>query len=590
MSRDIDLFISYHTPDRELACEFVTRLQSKGLRVWFDEKDLPFGQMFLRSLEEGIEAAPAIAVLIGCSGTGPWQQVEIFTALVKHVKLGRPVFPVLLPGAPDNPVLPGFLELFPWVDLRKGYDGDELDKLKKAISVQHPKSAQPEVSRDKLLLHEILARAKSRIVISGNTMDKFVHDPKVKSVLYDLLSRGIKLTLVQLRANCRYAEAHQPYHELESVMSAQQQHQSSLEFFRQLFLDVEPTLKENIEVLLTSYMPRFRALIVDESVYLYFYMYGADVSNTPDLVIDESNSYYFDELKSKIVSSIRNLINAPEVIPYIRSGQLFEYWERSKLAEWESWGQEERIRHRLTHDFYSTFASEFDQRFGYTLEKEVKLHLDHVLGRTLILGCGSGKEVEYVSRVNQNVEVYGADFSHVAVAVARSKHPDLAARFILGDFYDLNWVVDGKVDNIVANAAFVHLYQRDDINELLQLIWNKLLPGGRFFLRALYKERDGSPIKEELDESVEHQREWGRSRWFVYYSRTDLIRRAKNIGFYIMDDITKDIAKLTHKPSDELLATICERGFPHVQYENVYWPTILLRKRDGCDGLQVNSE
>jgi hypothetical protein len=80
-------------------------------------------------MEAGIKASGNIAVLVGQDGVGPWEEEEMEGALVLAVKDGRPVIPVLLPGASRQPELPMFLGNRTWVDLREGYTEKGLVKL-----------------------------------------------------------------------------------------------------------------------------------------------------------------------------------------------------------------------------------------------------------------------------------------------------------------------------------------------------------------------------------------------------------------------------------------------------------------------------
>jgi len=573
-----DLFLSYHSKDKDAARSFALQLKSHGLSVWFDELDLPLGKMFPQSLEKALGAASAFAALVGPAGIGPWEQAEINVALIRHVQAGRPVIPVLLPGAPTKPRLPLFLEPFPWLDLRAGIDSEAIRKLIRSVSGLGLQYLSPSAVPPDTTLHAILRRAQKHVVVSGHTLDRFSRDINVKEALCKLLGSGVRITIVHLNPNSRYAIAHQPYHEIESTSPAIDQHRKTLEFFRSLFEDLDLSQKRNLEILLTNYMPKFRTFIVDGTVYVYLYMYGVDVANTPDMILEASAAGDLEDLRRRVIYSTMKLINAPEAIPYIRCGRLFEYWEESKLSKWDSWSQEERAHHRLTHEFYVTFAQQFHQRFGFLLEREVKAHIDQMTGNTLVIGCGSGKEVDYIVRCRPNSMVYGIDFSHVAIELARMEHPHLEDRFLLGDFYDLDYILPGQFDSIVANAAFVHLYNRNDLDELLRKIWGKLTDGGQCFLRGLYKEKNGIHMMEEIDDSSGHIEEWKTSRWFVYFSRADLAEHCRNVGFEVLDDITLEIARRECGISGKQLKMIRDKGFLHSQHKGVFWPTLIMRK------------
>ncbi len=453
------------------------------------------------------------------------------------------------------------------------------NRLKLVIPDLQSRSSETSGEVTTLTLPSILLRAQNHLVISGHTLDKFARNIEVRLALLTLLARGVKLSIIQLNPLSRYALAHQPYHELESTSSAAEQHDKTLQFFESVFEDMDSSQRNNLEVVFSNYMSRFRTIIVDDAVFLYLYMYGVDVSQKPDFILDQSAPFDGDLLRQRVVFSTLKLLNAPEAVPYIRGGRVFKHWAKSKLASWDSWTQNERVRHRLTHEFYVTNAQNFHNRFGRLLEREVCAHLEQVDGRTLVLGCGSGKEVEYLSRHRPQDDVYGIDFSPIAIDLAKDEYPHLANRFLLGDFYDLYHILPGQFDSIVANAAFVHLYNRDDINVILKEVWEKLVNGGTFFLRTLYKERNGVPIEQEVDNYERLSEKWLTSRWFVYFSRAELAERCRCAGFEVLNEITESLAKREYGSGRKQMADILGKGFPHVQYRNVFWPTLLLRKK-----------
>ncbi len=573
ITNSFDLFISYHSEDKAEVKVFVDNLQETGLRIWFDEYHLPLGQPFAESLEDALKSSAAIAVLVGPSGIGPWTRMEINGALAKHVNDGARIIPILLPGSVEKPKLPAFLECFPWLNLSSGFDMSAIGKLKSCLLNMEFQSIEDKGFR----LDQILFHAKKHLVITAHTLNKFSEDSSIKKSFKELLKKGVTITVIQLNPFCKYASAHQPYHEMESSSSAREQHQKTLEFFQTLFKGLTDTQKSNLEVLFTNYMPRYRAIIVDETVYLYLYAYGVDVGNSPDMILKESAFGDQEYLRQKIIHSAVKMIHSPEIIPFIRCNQIITYWDRCKLMKWDNWNQNERLHHRLTHQFYVTYAEQFDYRFGFTLEREVKEHLKIMCGKTLVVGCGSGKEVEYISQHIDVKTVYGLDFSHVAIELAKKRLPELADQFLLGDFYDLDQIIQGKLNSLIANASFVHLYNREDIDDLLKIIHSKLDVGGYLFLRCLYKEKNGKPIDSEIDDSKVHLTEWKSKRWFVYYSRADLVKRCKNCGFEIVDDVITKFAH-EHHFSNKQLEIIFGKGFFHTQYQEVFWPMVLARK------------
>src|SRR5262249_36288522 len=100
------LFLSYHNADKSAARAFATQCRDHDIRVWFDEWDMPLGIPFPEAIEQVLSTAPAVAVLVGPTGTGPWEQLEINVALIQAVKRGLRIIPILLPGVRTRPDLP----------------------------------------------------------------------------------------------------------------------------------------------------------------------------------------------------------------------------------------------------------------------------------------------------------------------------------------------------------------------------------------------------------------------------------------------------------------------------------------------------
>ena len=201
-------------------------------------------------------------------------------------------------------------------------------------------------------LDEILLQAKDRLIVSGHTLNRFSHDRAVGEALEKLLTRGVRVSLLMLNPKSKYARAHAPHHEFESSDSAKGQYLRALKSLERFFgtSAVAQPLKSNLEVLLSNYMPRFRAIIVDDaSVYLYNYMFAQDVSDYPDVVLSANKAKApeiaddsSDSLLARVVESSDRLLRAPETVPYIRYGRIYKHWKKSRLARWDSWKQKAR--------------------------------------------------------------------------------------------------------------------------------------------------------------------------------------------------------------------------------------------------------
>ena len=138
-----DVFLSHNSSDKPAVRELGEALQRRGLKVWLDEWNLVPGRPWQEALEAIIETAQSAAVLVGKDGFGPWQDMEMRACLSEFVRRGAAVIPVLLPGAPEQPELPLFLQAFTWVDLRDGLSQGGLDRLQWGVTGIKPGPAEP---------------------------------------------------------------------------------------------------------------------------------------------------------------------------------------------------------------------------------------------------------------------------------------------------------------------------------------------------------------------------------------------------------------------------------------------------------------
>ena len=113
-----DVFLCYDRQDKPAVEELARRLMGKKLKPFFDVWDLVPGKFWLDTLEETLDQCRALAVFIGPSGLGPWQNEEMVRALRSK---SLPLILVLLPGA-SMPEMPLFLTSTREVDFRGGLD------------------------------------------------------------------------------------------------------------------------------------------------------------------------------------------------------------------------------------------------------------------------------------------------------------------------------------------------------------------------------------------------------------------------------------------------------------------------------------
>ena len=122
---DYDVFLSYNGDDEAAVEGLARRLRDEGLRVFFAPWHLVPGVPWLKGLEEALKRSQSCAIFLGPAGRGPWQDEEMFMALLLAVpERGYRVIPVLLPGADpaDANTVPLFLRSRTWVDFRPGLE------------------------------------------------------------------------------------------------------------------------------------------------------------------------------------------------------------------------------------------------------------------------------------------------------------------------------------------------------------------------------------------------------------------------------------------------------------------------------------
>jgi energy-coupling factor transporter ATP-binding protein EcfA2 len=139
-----DVFLSYNKADRPAVDEIARQLVKAGIQPWLDEWNLIPGDLWQEAIEEALGSCTTCAVLVGPSGTGPWQNEEMRAAIDRRVSEGKGTFrviPVLLPGAQrgERSKLPTFLVATTWVEFRQTLDDeDAFHRLISGIRGQAP--------------------------------------------------------------------------------------------------------------------------------------------------------------------------------------------------------------------------------------------------------------------------------------------------------------------------------------------------------------------------------------------------------------------------------------------------------------------
>ena len=147
-----DVFLSYNSSDKPDVRRLAKALQSRGLRVWFDEWELRPGMPWQETLEAVIQGVRATLVIIGEPSIGPWQVAEVNASLELFVRDRRPVIPLLLPGAPEIQ-LPIYLSTYTALRLNSWDDiAPILDRIVWAVTGKSPTELPEKTPIPKLFL------------------------------------------------------------------------------------------------------------------------------------------------------------------------------------------------------------------------------------------------------------------------------------------------------------------------------------------------------------------------------------------------------------------------------------------------------
>lgn len=222
-------------------------------------------------------------------------------------------------------------------------------------------------------------------------------------------------------------------------------------------------------------------------------------------------------------------------------------WQGGHIASINDWSSKRREVFEINRQFYTSHLTPFEQRFGDVIEYDVQESLRRFTGRVLVLGCGSGKEVLFLSR--NGCDAYGLDYSYEAIKSARKRSSGVSRdHFSVEDVYNLDIIEGTDFDGIIANAVFVHLLENDDIVPVFQMAWDKLKDGGLFYVRVLKKEG----IRSDVDPN-----QFNVPRYFVYYTLDEIRDIAEQTGFTVLEESEK----------------------PHQQgHRGVYWIAVCLMK------------
>jgi small GTP-binding protein len=137
---EFDVFLAHHRADKLEVEAICNALRLRGLNPWLDEEQVPPGRWFQDVLQVAIRDVRSAAIIVGTTGLGPWQMVELRSFTSQCVDRRIPIIPVLLPNVHQIPMDFLFLRELNWVEFQGGIDDKAaLDRLVWGITGQHPR-------------------------------------------------------------------------------------------------------------------------------------------------------------------------------------------------------------------------------------------------------------------------------------------------------------------------------------------------------------------------------------------------------------------------------------------------------------------
>lgn len=97
-----DVFLCHNAADSSEVEEIARSLAKEHIEVWLDTFNLIPGERFTDKIEEALDSCTSIAIFVGQTGRGPYQNEEFDYAVNVRGTRGTRIIPVLLPGThPD---------------------------------------------------------------------------------------------------------------------------------------------------------------------------------------------------------------------------------------------------------------------------------------------------------------------------------------------------------------------------------------------------------------------------------------------------------------------------------------------------------
>ena len=103
MGRLPNVFLSWGSPDKDLANRLATVLRQNGIETWFSEWEIAPGDSFRQRIEAGLDKCTHFIVLLTPNSIHrPWVNIEIDAGLIQKIEEGRRFIPLRMGIAPGD--------------------------------------------------------------------------------------------------------------------------------------------------------------------------------------------------------------------------------------------------------------------------------------------------------------------------------------------------------------------------------------------------------------------------------------------------------------------------------------------------------
>lgn len=178
---------------------------------------------------------------------------------------------------------------------------------------------------------------------------------------------------------------------------------------------------------------------------------------------------------------------------------------------------------------YDVFADIYDWDMGANLgEQDLPLYFRHAVSPVLELGCGTGRVLLPLVKVNRNMEVYGLDISEKMLDKCLSKiDPEIKDRITLVK-QDMSTFSLGKKFNscIIAFSSFTKLFTKKEQEDTLKCVYDHLEKGGILII-DVFKPNLNSLSLHNFEARFDYEREIAPGIIVTRYKR---IRRVDEIN------------------------------------------------------------